>query len=328
MALPNQFMFGGTGLKWVDQRRGLTRGTAPSAGGGLAGGAGGGAGGSSYANLQAMYGDAFEKARQANLARYEQIDRQRGDLIGRGMGYLTQLGQQGAADIDRRAQARTSTLQQDLISRGLGNTSIPASMQIAQGRETEAEHRRFQEDLARERLAADMGLTEQQAAFRERRTDAYPDLNQLIELSSRLGAGGAGGGGGYGGGGMTLAAGTRNRGPGFVNEQVTRERSQIEQLQDALAGLTQQPRGTDEDVQARSPNRYTGEMESERVARQRKANEERVRRTRLNLGGYSNPYMLYQSLLGGMSPAPSSSPAGGGGGGLPPPANPPPWPWP
>jgi hypothetical protein len=86
------------------------------------------------------------------------------------------LGVQGAADIAERGVGRQSDLSQQMISSGLYGSSASWAPGTLINRETEAETRRLNEDVA----AMKMGVM-------ERRTDTYPDLGLLSAVMGQAG---------------------------------------------------------------------------------------------------------------------------------------------
>lgn len=142
--------------------------------------------------LYGSYQTAYDEARQANVGRYEGILGQYGALHTRAMGLLENLGDQERSDIRQRYAGREATGMQDLVSRGLSGTTLLPNLRMGVERDQSAELRRLGEGLRRERLGYDVGLTQSKLGFMERRTDAYPDYGQLMQLAMARGQGGAG----------------------------------------------------------------------------------------------------------------------------------------
>lgn len=172
------------------------RPTQPRYPGGGAGG--GGAGGTNLAASQganalvANYSSAYEAAKAANEKRYKEGMDERTALRTRSMDTINSLGDQERKDITERFDNLKTTQTQDMISRGLRGTTIAPTVEQGAEREKTSSLGRLEERLRRERLGTDINLTQDIEGFRERRTDAYPDLNQMIQLMTKLGGQGGG----------------------------------------------------------------------------------------------------------------------------------------
>ena len=136
----------------------------------------------------------------------------------RNMNALQGQGQQEAIDIQRRYGELGAANQQDMVNRGLTGTTIMPTMRQGIAREQEGALSRLNERLINQRIGMDSqlsgdalsaqerigqsilagaaGVQGDTLGFAERRTDAYPDMNQLINLAAMYGAAG----GMYGGG--------------------------------------------------------------------------------------------------------------------------------
>lgn len=134
----------------------------------------------------------------------------------RGMENLQGLGDQEKADTSQRYKNLASQNTQDMVSRGLTGTTIMPTMRQGIAREESDALSRVNERLQRERLNYDASLSgdalsaqerqygQQQSTygnassdtlgFMERRSDTYPDFNQLAALGQAYGAGGGSGG--------------------------------------------------------------------------------------------------------------------------------------
>lgn len=126
-----------------------------------------GAGGS----LASQYQAAYDEAKAANEKRYQDI------LSG-----MEGMGKQEAADISTRWRGVGAQQGQDLVSRGLVGTTIKPTLQNAAARGESADLGALQDRLKSMKFG-----------FMERRTDEYPDLNQMIQLAQMQGAYGGGG---------------------------------------------------------------------------------------------------------------------------------------
>lgn len=207
--IANQLM-GNTGINQATINRMAATGQALPTGGGGGGGAGGGAGGggggaaggggggaSGTGNSQAdqlaqWYQDAYNEGRNTNLQRYEELRGLHDARIDRNMERVQGLGAQAQADINRNYRNLDSSVQSDLINRGLSNSTRRATARTGVERERNADTARLQEQLRREQIGLDTQLSGDKLAFMERREDTYPDLNQLIDLMRQFGASGFG----------------------------------------------------------------------------------------------------------------------------------------
>ncbi|MFH1567247.1 MAG: hypothetical protein ABIL09_04545, partial [Gemmatimonadota bacterium] len=122
--------------------------------------------------LQQNWQSQFDAAKAANEKRYQDI------LSG-----MEGMGKQEAADIKARWGGAEATGMQGLASKGLTGTTIMPTMRASYARNEIADQGRLQDRLKQMKFG-----------FMERRTDAYPDLNQLMQLYQGWGAGTGGAG--------------------------------------------------------------------------------------------------------------------------------------
>jgi hypothetical protein len=190
-----------------------------AAGGGMAAGGGGAAGGGMGAGggLFGQFQNAYNQARQANEARYQDILSGYSQRYQRGMGMLAGLGQQQGRDINELYDQQRSQQDQNLIGRGLGNSTVLDTMRMGSDRERNADLNRLNDSVRQQAIGTDAGLTGDTLQFMERKNDSYPDFGLLAQLSQGMGAAGyGGGGGGIGspGGGMGMVYGPPMMGMG------------------------------------------------------------------------------------------------------------------
>ena len=139
--------------------------------GGAGGGGGGGGGGNWYDSpmfqqLMGQYQGAYDEARAANEARYQEM-----------LGLSEGLGQADREAIERQMRGAQSGAGQQTVTSGLSN--VPGAVQGAKAIASQpylTAQGRLQDSLRREQIG-----------IRERRTDAYPDMNQFINLAQRAG---------------------------------------------------------------------------------------------------------------------------------------------
>lgn len=145
---------------------------------------------------------AYDQAKQANEARYQDILGGYQQRYQRGMDMLSGLGQQQARDINELYDQQAGQQSQDLIGRGLGNSTVMQTMQTGNNRERNADLARLNDQVRQQALQADSGLSADELQFMERRNDQYPDYGLMAQLAQGMGAAGYGAGGGSGGGGF------------------------------------------------------------------------------------------------------------------------------
>ena len=151
------------------------------------------------------YQDALNSANAANEQRYNDILSGYDSLHNRAMGAISQQGRQAASDIQENYRQVGANNYNRLVQRGFGNSSLVGSSQLGIAREQNRDMNRLRESLARQQVAADVGITQGKMGVMERRNDVGPDQNQLLNVMQALGQSGYGqqpyqGGGGYGGG--------------------------------------------------------------------------------------------------------------------------------
>ncbi len=125
-----------------------------------------------------QFEDAQRKANEANEARYQE-----------GLGKFGQVedmykpgGSWGAgmsAQIESQKGRDVASGMQNLVSSGMGNTTVAASLPQAWEQNVGSQARLNLADLQGERYASALGNT---AGFIERRTDAAPDMGQYADL--------------------------------------------------------------------------------------------------------------------------------------------------
>jgi len=163
-------------------------------------------GGASGGGLAGDYQAAMDRANALNEARYQDILGGYQSRYERGLNMLAGLGQQEGRDVNEAYDAQGAKIQQNLIGRGLGNSTVLSTMRMGNERERNADLGRLNERVRQQALAQDAGLSGDTLQFMERKTENGPSAELLAQLAQ--GAGAAGYGGGYGGygGGMDLAA--------------------------------------------------------------------------------------------------------------------------
>lgn len=115
--------------------------------------------------------------------RYQQLQQQIADTQARVRGTYEKMGQEGRARIGEAEQRGLASTQQDLISRGLGNTTV-----------VESARRGVMSDAERQRQALDSLLAEQMGGLELslgqlglQGFQQAPDMTQFIQLLQMLG---------------------------------------------------------------------------------------------------------------------------------------------
>lgn len=215
---------------------GPSQGRGGSTGGAVFGPGGGGASAQAQ-QLANAYQQAYNEAKQANLTRYNSINAGYGNLAQQGLqqnadinaGYanryqqgmntLQGLGQQAINDTYRDYDRQGANEYQNLVSRGLANSTVVQSMQRGVQEDQQSQLNRVNEGIRQQQLTTQANLSgqqlqaqqqgnlnqqqlqENQLGFQERRNDPYPNLDQYYSTMSKLGGlGGGSGSGGFGGG--------------------------------------------------------------------------------------------------------------------------------
>ena len=151
-------------------------------------------------SLTGAYQHAYDQARAQNENRYNRILGGYGELLGQRSPYQAQ--RMNVHDLYDR---RTSDIHANLVGRGLTAGTVGMAPQALNERE-----RQFAlADIGDKETRYKSDIAQDQLDFMERKTEAYPDYEQLERLSQGLGAGGrglGGGGRGLGGGGGGMGA--------------------------------------------------------------------------------------------------------------------------
>lgn len=102
--------------------------------------------------------------------------------------YLGQLGQTGETRIaENQAKAKGST-EQDLISRGLGNTTVRQTALRGVDRDAEVARQALGESIAQQKIGTTMGLTNMYGDALLSRQNQAPDMSLYLQLLQQLGA--------------------------------------------------------------------------------------------------------------------------------------------
>jgi hypothetical protein len=130
-------------------------------------------------------------ARQANEQRYADILAAYNAREKHAFDGLTGLGASERQAIDDRHKQAASRSAQDLAARGLGNSTVRASVMKGHADAASRQQTALQEDLMRERLNMLNNLQSEKLAFMERRNDVGPDLGAVSNLAMAFGGSGA-----------------------------------------------------------------------------------------------------------------------------------------
>lgn len=133
---------------------------------------------------------SYDQARAANESRYADIIGRYDSMRDQNLGYIDGIGEQRGRDIDEQFDRLGARQQQDLVSRGLNNTTIKQTTERGVADERSQAQNRLAVDLNRERMGVNTDATMGRLGVMERRDDNYPDPNQMIQLLTALGASG------------------------------------------------------------------------------------------------------------------------------------------
>lgn len=145
-------------------------------------------------DLIQQYQDAMNQANQANQARYEDAIAGYQNMRDNISGYLDSQGQQAQEDINRQYDRFGASSDQDLMNRGLSNTTVRSSVQRGVEEDRGRALRNSQEQIDRQRLGFETTAQQGLLDFMERRTDQAPSYGDLANLAQGLGTAGGGSG--------------------------------------------------------------------------------------------------------------------------------------
>ena len=167
------------------------------------GGSSSGGSGSRQFDYQSILDTYRRLHEQANETRYQDIltrDAANQDRVGATYGQafdlLENLGESEREQVDIRGIRDFASSDQDLTTRGLGNTTIRDSVRRGVGEDVDRSKRAITEQEGRQkagvlqaRAGAEERMGQYATSFMERRTDQGPDVNLLADLMSQAGAG-------------------------------------------------------------------------------------------------------------------------------------------
>lgn len=152
--------------------------------------------------LQSLLGEyikSYNTGAQVNEQRYRDILGGYRDRYSQAMQTLQGLGSAAQADINQQYDRLGSKTTSDLITRGLGNTTIAGSMQRGVESDRAKTMGQLNEALRREALNTQLGASGDTLKFMENRKDAYPTLDQIGDIALAIGQFNRNGGTGTGG---------------------------------------------------------------------------------------------------------------------------------
>lgn len=170
---------------------------------------------------QAIQDRLFRDAQLKQQQAFDANQQRRYDILGglvntrdRVLGDVNQWGDSLIADTNRAYDVDRKSQLGELAERGLGNSTVRASIQNRNREARERVQSRNKDTILENRTAADERLSNNIFGFEERVNDVYPDMNQFTELAYRLGQSGAGGMAPMGGGNLTIGGPAPQ--PGFT----------------------------------------------------------------------------------------------------------------
>jgi hypothetical protein len=162
-------------------------GTAPLAG---YGGTGASPNAGLVSDLANSYQNQTDAANQANMSRYDQGLAALLDRMNRAGLAINNLTNEGIADIGRQFEGARATADQDLINRGLANTTVRSGVMRGLTTDQAAETNRYWDNQARQNLNEDYRQTGDIVNWIGGRNDVAPSTGDLANLASGVGAAG------------------------------------------------------------------------------------------------------------------------------------------
>ena len=144
------------------------------------------------AGLSSAYQQAMDAANAANESRFGNIMNLSGDLYGRSMDRVGQLGQDQIAESRKAYDESLAGMQARLGTRGLSGTTVGPSLQQGIDRSYQDAVRGIQENTLKQQLQTDIDLTRGRMGVMERRTDQGPNFSELLGITQAMAAGGQG----------------------------------------------------------------------------------------------------------------------------------------
>ena len=121
--------------------------------------------GAGLTGLVGQYNTAYERARTANEARYQEM-----------LGITGETTQQRAADIRAGGAGEQANIMQQLARQGMAGTTVAPTMRAGVQRETESSLNRLADMMQGTKLG-----------IMERKVDKYPETGRLMSLIASLG---------------------------------------------------------------------------------------------------------------------------------------------
>lgn len=147
----------------------------------------GGGGGTGMANnLISSMQTAGDQQKNDSLAQYKALLAAVANTRKGVEGQFDQLGQSGLNDINMQQQKALGGLNQNLVSRGLGNTTIANSMTNGINRNATMERQNLQSGIAGQKIGSLMGLGQMQGDAILSRQNVGPDMGMYLQLISQL----------------------------------------------------------------------------------------------------------------------------------------------
>ena len=138
-------------------------------------------------DLFSSFQGKHDEANKANLDRYNLLVNSLNDRLDIGLGMLEGAGTQAYADIDRDSQDMLARETQNLINRGMSNSTLHQDLARKVNEEAQQQKRRVGEDIRKERLGTYSQLSGDVLGAVERRNDVGPSTQDLIQLGLGLG---------------------------------------------------------------------------------------------------------------------------------------------
>lgn len=130
-----------------------------------------------------------KKADDTNLAQYKALMQAIGGTQGTVRGMFDQLGAAGTNRINRNEQNQAGSMQQSLVSRGLGNTTIADTSMRGVARDAEQSRQELGSNLAAQKIGTELQLGDMYNSALQTRNATGPSMATYLSLIQKLARG-------------------------------------------------------------------------------------------------------------------------------------------
>jgi hypothetical protein len=145
-----------------------------------------------FEKVASQWQEGRERARQENLARYDEGKALYTDVGQRNQERVKNWGLAAQDDIDERMKEAVSEAAANAASHGLSNSNVVDAYRVRAARDTAREQQRVSEMRDSRASEYDTRDTGNLAGFIERRNDTSDDIGQLMQLAEKFGQSGDG----------------------------------------------------------------------------------------------------------------------------------------